>query len=121
MIQKSRVAKVVCLHDRVVEGGEIQGRDRNVVVASLRLDDSRPLVCLVPRACEEQSARDQVHHALKGLTFRFHGRYEIIILSRLSEKLRNYLDLLSAGKQIVKRDPSDSRHLGIVYKTHELV
>lgn len=101
-VEKCRVAEVVRLHDGGVQRGEIERRDRDVVVSLLGLDDRRTFVLLVR-------------------SFRLERRYDVTRLERLAVQLGDDFDLLSARQEVVEGDTRDSRHLDVVDEAHELV
>ena len=96
------IAKVVRHHNRRIQGCKIERRDRLVVVALLWVDDDGALK-LVTRALTAAHGNDEVH----ALSF--------------TVQLTSDLDLLSAREQERNGNACDSRHLGQVEQTHELV
>ena len=97
-----RVTKVVSHHDRRVQRGEVERRDRPLVEALLRVDDDSTFELL---ARHVGAARRNNH----------------VVALGFSVQLTGDLDLLAAREQETERYAGDPRHLGQVEQAHQLV
>ena len=92
----------MCLHNRWIQRGEIQGCDRCVVVTPDRFDDRGPGE-IVTRV------RD------------FHCGNDEILLLAFPEDLRDDFDLLTSLKEIIHRYTSDTSHLHVIDEAHQFL
>ncbi len=89
-------------HDGRIKRSEIKCCNWDLVEALDGINDRSSLVLLVR-------------------SFNLHGGNEQVFRHGLAVQLRNDLDLLATGKEIVEWDTSDTGHFHVINQTHEFV